>query len=125
MPLDIFLIASSIALIVLAVCLVVGLFMLNRSLLAMGANLAELRRELVPMLGDLRTISLNVAIASESLSTGMERVNRMADAIGNLGDDLETGRRAVKGGLDLLGAFSGGSWLSRAKSLASGLLRRA
>lgn len=125
MALDIFLISSSVTLIVLAVCLVVALFMLNRSLLSIGANMADLRQELVPMLADLRTISLNVAIASESLSTGMERVNRMADAIGNIGDDLETGRRAVKGGLDLLGAFSGGTWLSRIKSLASGLLRRA
>lgn len=89
MTLDIFLISASVALLVLSGTLI-ALFITLRQ------TMAELR-ELTPVIADIRTISLNAAMASESLCLGFQQISRVSEALGNIGDDLEEGRRAVKG----------------------------
>jgi hypothetical protein len=101
---DILLISTSVTLLVLALILVSMFMTLNRSLATLAELLRGMQREVSPMIGDIRTISLNVAAASGSLRTGMEQVQRMTGALGNIGDDLEAGRKAVKGGVEMFTA---------------------
>jgi hypothetical protein len=80
---------------VISVSLIVLLVILFKGL----EKLEAFESEWLPLLSDLRMISLNTAAASESLCNGMQKFGRMTDALGNIGDDLEEGRQAVKGSL--------------------------
>jgi hypothetical protein len=123
MALDILLISASIALAVLTGILVAMFFKLSRGLAEMGEMLRGMQRELTPLVQDLRTISVNAAAASDSLRTGMQRVGRMTQALGNVGDDLEEGRQMVMGGVELLGLLTA-PWLTKLKVFRKALFHR-
>jgi hypothetical protein len=112
---ELFQISISVTLLVLCAILVAQLAAIGRSLAALAELLRDLRRETTPMIADLRTISRHAVYLSESLRTGVDGVGRMGKAVGNIGDDLEEGRRSVKGGLKLLGTLFG-PWLAKFKS---------
>ncbi|HXC62794.1 MAG TPA: DUF948 domain-containing protein [bacterium] len=112
MPSDLFAISVSITLIVLCVVLI-GLFILViKTMEVQAASMRELRRELLPSLGEIRLISHNLAVASEGLRTGIERVSSLTNALGDIGDDLNLGHRGVKGGLKFVGGLLG-PWLAK------------
>ena len=108
---DIFLVSTSITLIVLSVILIVLFAMLNKILMAFAQDLQSLQKDLSPLISDARAISLNLAVSSEILRNGTEQVSRVTAALGNIGDDLEDGRRAVKGTVEALGALTS-PWLA-------------
>ena len=110
MTMDLLLISASVALMVLTVILVTLFMMLTRSLANLAELLRGLQREMTPVLSDLRIISRNTAVASESLKNGLQGASRMSEALGNIGSDLEEGRKAVKGTMNTLGALAG-PWL--------------
>jgi hypothetical protein len=99
---NLFEISVSVTLLVLSVLLLCMFAMLNKSLMALTKLLKDLHVELSPAIRDLRTLSLNVAEVSENVRTGVQRFSRMSEAIGNIGDDLELGRRSVRGGIYLV-----------------------
>jgi len=101
-----------IVLVVLLGALVALLVLVQRSLSDLGTMLRELQRDLTPVAYELRKISENMASATESLKTGLEKTNRMTDALGNIGDDLETGRRVIKGGVSVLSEIAK-PWLAK------------
>ena len=100
---DILLISASITLLVLTGILIALFISLNRSLAKLGAVLHELS----PMIADVKCISNNMAVASDSLRVSMHRISRFTETIGELGEDIEDGRQADKGGMDLLGKVAG------------------
>jgi hypothetical protein len=102
---NLFLTAVSITLFVLSALLICVFAMLNRSLMALTKLLKELHVEFSPAIRDLRTLTLNVAEVSDNVRTGVQRFSRMSEAVGNIGDDLELGRRSVKGGLRLVNSL--------------------
>lgn len=94
---------TAVVLIVLLAMLISLFALLYRSLVAVAAQLTELRRDLMPLLSDVRYISENLTEASVSLRQGMQRTAQMTEALGNIGHDLEFGRRTVMGGVGLFG----------------------
>jgi uncharacterized protein YoxC len=98
---NLFLISTSITLLVLSVLLLCMFAMLNKSLMALTKLLKELHVEFSPAIRDLRTLTLNVTEVSDNVRVGVQRFSRMSEAVGNIGDDLELGRRSVKGGIRL------------------------
>lgn len=86
---DIFLICASVTLVVVSSTMIFLVVSLNKGLAAL--------RDLSPVISDIRVISLNMAIASEGLAAGMQQVNRVTEVLGDIGDDIEQGRRVVKG----------------------------
>jgi uncharacterized protein YoxC len=99
---NLFLISTSITLLVLSVLLICMFAMLNRSLTVLTKLLKELHVEFSPAIRDLRTLTLNVAEVSDNVRTGVQRFSRMSEAVGNIGADLEEGRRTVKGGIRMV-----------------------
>jgi|ERR1700722_8801041 uncharacterized protein YoxC len=99
---NLFITAVSITLLILSALMICMFAMLTRSLSALSKLLKELQVELSPVLRDLRTLSLNVAEVSDNVRTGVQRISRMTEAVGNIGDDLELGRRSVRGGIHLV-----------------------
>jgi hypothetical protein len=99
---NLFLISTSITLLVVSVLLMCMFFMLNRSLLALTKLLKELHGEFSPAIRDLRTLTMNVTEVSDNVRIGVQRFSRMSEAVGNIGDDLELGRRSVRGGIHLV-----------------------
>lgn len=118
---DLLLITASLSLVVLTAILVAMFVRISRALTALAEVLQGLQRELAPMVSDLRTISLNMAAASESLNDGMDQVGGFTRALGGIGNDLEQGRRTVKGVMDLVG----GSLLSKLGLFGRALFNRA
>ena len=114
MPLELYMISTSIALIAVSIILITIFSAINRSLAELNGMLREIKISVSPMASDIRTISRNAAAASESLRTGMEKINRMTDAVGAIGDDLEEGRRSVRGGMRVFGALVA-PWLAKFK----------
>ena len=112
MPSDLFAIAISITLIVLSVVLIGLCILVIKAIEAQAAGMRELRRELLPSLGEIRLISHNLAVASEGLRTGIERMGSLTNALGDIGDDLNLGHRGVKGGIKILGGLLG-PWLAK------------
>jgi hypothetical protein len=99
---NLFITAVSITLLVVSALLICMFIMLTRSLVALSKLLKDLQVELSPALRDLRTLTLNVAEVSDNVRTGVQRFSRMSEAVGNIGDDLELGRRSVRGGIRLV-----------------------
>lgn len=112
MALELFMISISITLLVLSAILVALFTNIGKSLAALVELLRELRQNINPVLDDVRIIRRQAVALSESLRSGMDGVSRMGQAIGNIGDDIEDGRKVVKGGMRLLERFIG-PWLSK------------
>jgi hypothetical protein len=112
---DLLVIWTSIVLTVLAGTLIWALVMLNRSMQSLVGILGRFQDGLSPIVGDLAVISVNMAAASDGLRTSVQQVGRMTEAVGNIGGDLEQGRRAVKGGVELVGSLAAlaAPWLSK------------
>jgi hypothetical protein len=112
---DLLVIWTSIALAILAGALIWALVMLNRSMKSLVIILGRFQEGMSPIVGDLAVISVNMAAASEGLRTSIHQVGRMTEAVGNIGGDLEQGRRAVRGGVELIGSLAAlaGPWLSK------------
>lgn|ERR1700677_1027638 len=102
---NLFITAVSITLLVVSALMICMFAMLTKSLAAMSKLLKELQLELSPAIRDLRTLTLNVAEVSDNVRTGVQRFSRMSEAVGNIGDDLELGRRSVKGGIRLVNSL--------------------
>lgn len=96
MEMQVFLVCMSVAMLTLTVVLIVLLIMLSKSLAAAAGTLRSIERGLQPMLEDIHLVSANIAQASEGIKNSVEKINRLAGALGGFGDDLETGRRALK-----------------------------
>ena len=114
---DLLALITSLALIILSVVLISTYVQLNRSMTALADLMKRLQSDVSPIMGDLATISGNMAAASEDLRSGMQQFSRMSDAVGNIGGDIEEGRRAVKGTMEMVGALAGlvAPWLSKLK----------
>lgn len=114
---DLLILSASFALAATSTVLILAFVMLNKSLVAMLEILRRLQGDLQPVVGNLSTISVNLAAASDGLKGSMQQLGRLSEAVGNIGDDLEQGRRAVKGGAEILGALAGlaSPWLSKLK----------
>ena len=114
---DLLLISASVALMTLSAVLVASFMLFNKNLAVMLESMRRLQGDLLPLAGDIRIISSNMASASESLKNGMEQMNHLTGAVGHIGDDLEEGRRAVKGGVEILGALGAlaAPWLGKLK----------
>lgn len=102
---DVLMAVTALVMVALLAGLIVLCVQLNRSLAVLGTLLTELRRDLAPMLVDVRSITENLTEASGALRDGIQQATQITDAIGNIGADLETGRRTVIGGLGLLGGL--------------------
>jgi hypothetical protein len=112
MPNDLLTVTVCATLIVLCAVLI-GLFtILVKGLQAQAEALRELRRDVLPALGEMRQTSQNLLAASEGLRQGMARVQHLTNALGDIGDDLELGHRGVKSGLKLVGGLLG-PWLGK------------
>src|ERR1039458_10161079 len=111
MSLELFMVAISVTLLVLSAILVALFTAIARSLVGLVELLREMRRELVPLMDDVRIIRHQAVALSGSLQNSMDGIGRVSDAIGNIGDDLEDGRRAVRGGMRLLERLVG-PWLA-------------
>lgn len=112
MVLELFMISISVTLLVLSAILVALFTNIGKSLAAIAEMLREIRQNILPVMDDVRIIRRQAVALSESLRSGMDGVSRMGEAIGNIGDDLEGGRKAVKGGVRLLERLIG-PWLSK------------
>lgn len=112
MALELFLISISITLLVLSAILVALLTTINRSLGGLFQLLGEFRRDLAPVLEDVRVIRNQAVVLSESLRGGLDGVVRMSAALGEVGDDLQEGRRVVRGGFKLLERWVG-PWVAK------------
>jgi hypothetical protein len=103
MPLDVLLISASLALMVLT-CILIALFIrLNKSLVVLSLVVAEM----APMIGDMRVIGANLAVASDGLRSGVQDVKRLTQALGHVGDDIESGHQVVSGGAKIVSALWG------------------
>lgn len=115
---DLLLVSASVCLIALTTLLLVLFVRLSKGLTAMGVALRGLEQELTPLLRDLRAISLNVVVASESMNKGLDGLHRLGGALGNIGDDLEAGRRLVKTSVLLAAGFWQSKWKFFGRMLA-------
>jgi hypothetical protein len=106
MTLDILLVAALIAHILMTLVILAMFFMLSKTLTTLGDLLRGLQIEMTPLISDLRAIGANVAEASDGIRAGMQRVNRLTEALGSIGDDLEGGRLAVKTGVEKLSQWA-------------------
>jgi hypothetical protein len=112
MPNDLLTLTLCATLIVVSAVLI-GLFtILVKGLQTQAEALRELRRDVLPALGEIRQTSQNLLAASEGLRQGMARVQHLTDALGNIGDDLELGHRGVKSGIKWAGRLMG-PWLGK------------
>jgi len=102
---NLFITAVSITLLVASALMLCMFFLLTRSLVALTKLLKDLQLELGPVIRDLRTLTLNVAEVSDNVRNGVQRFSRMSEAVGNIGDDLELGRRSVRGGIRLVNSL--------------------
>jgi|GEM_PF-2589689 hypothetical protein len=109
---DLFTVTICATLVVLCAVLI-GLFLLLlKGLQAQAGALRELRRDLLPALSELRQTSQNLLAASDGLRQGVQRVQGLANALGDIGDDLEMGHQGVKSGIKFVGSVLG-PWLGK------------
>ncbi|HTB33614.1 MAG TPA: DUF948 domain-containing protein [bacterium] len=112
MPNDLLTLIICATLIILSAVLL-GLFtILVKGLQAQAEALRELRRDMLPALGEIRQTSQNLLAASEGLRQGMARIQHLTDALGDIGDDLELGHRGVKSGIKWASRLIG-PWLGK------------
>ena len=110
------LIAISLLTLLLLGVLISLLVSLNRSMALVGSALQETNRAVLPLADDLRVLAASLTETSEGLRTGIDQVSRLTGALGGIGDDLSSGRRALKTGLQIAKLF-GGPWLDKLKFL--------
>jgi hypothetical protein len=113
MLLDLLYLSASVAFVVFSITLITVFVMLTRILTSLNCLLKGLRLDVAPMASDLRVVTQNLASASGSLRTGLQRVEHMTVALENFGDDLALGRNAVKGTWQILVS----PWLAKLKNI--------
>ena len=101
---DLFIITTSVTLVLLSASIVMMFVTLNRSVVALTESLKRLQSEVSPMVSEVRE--------------GLQRFNQVTQVVRALASDLEAGRKAVKGGLELLTA----PWLGKLKIFGKMLL---
>ena len=109
-------IAISLLTVLLLGVLIALLVTLNRSMAAVGAALQETNRAVLPLADDLRVLAASLTETSEGLRAGIGQVSRLTGALGGIGDDLNSGRGALKLGLDVAKMLAG-PWLDKLKLL--------
>jgi len=103
MPNDLLTVSMSLSLLALSAVLI-GLFaILIQALRTQAEALRELRRDVLPALTEMRQTSQNLLAASEGLRQGVQQVQHLTHALGEIGEDLDLGHRTVKGGIKLAG----------------------
>lgn len=94
------LLALTSASMILMLGIVIALFiLLNRGVRAATDALHGLRQDLAPLISDLRLLSSNAVQISSELRAFSQRIQGFSRSLGALGDDIDAGRRAIKGGL--------------------------
>ena len=96
---DIYFIVMSAAVTVLLGLLVILLAALLRHLSTMVTILRSLHHEVIPLMGDLRDIGIDLKDSTQELRTSMQRVSKLGRALGDLGDDVQLGRQLFKDGV--------------------------
>jgi hypothetical protein len=96
---DIYFIVRAAAVALLVGLLVVLLAALLRHLATMVAILRSLHHEVIPLMGDLRDIGIDLKDSTEELRSSMQKVSKLGRALGDLGDDVQLGRQLLKDGM--------------------------
>ena len=99
-------VAISLTTLVLLFFLVALFYMLHKALASVAEGMQRSNQALLPLLGEVRLLTMNLTHASESLKGGMDSFGRFSGALGEIGDDLDAGRRTVKLGVGLLKHFA-------------------
>jgi len=107
-----FVVSVSVALLVLCAAIIYLLVILTSGLAAVGIQLRLLREDLAPVLGSLGAAGQNALAVSQAVMGGVRRAERIAEVFSAIGEDLDEGRRSLKGGIGLLGDLLG-PWLAR------------
>jgi hypothetical protein len=117
---DLFLVVMSIFTAVLLVTLIVMLVLVQRAIAGLLNLLRSLHHEVMPLVGDLRNVSLDLAEASAELRDGAQKINRITGVLAGIGDDVDDARQSVRRTLENA-REAVQPWLDRLRGLGSRL----